>query len=481
MSSSWCWVVYLFQPSCPVRPRSGWKLSNGNYLYDKDYDDVDHDRRKGSLGRHLFLRWLLRAHPRNKKPLASYNRRGTIPTTSCTTVPHQSRPLSLQQRLENYLVQASVPRDDQLDFLQRARRYRQQGMLPVQCEQVLIEWYHSYCQALVESFHNNHHHFCHEPNREETTQSTSTSTSSSMAKDPAWFTEVMFQVLLELVRRCCQQKYIFEPFHRSIRQPFDYLEFGLDFARPVIHLAQSTVWNARHFTDTIPQQLQRGDNVILFSNHQSEGDPHAIHVVLENLGQSQLAYAMIFMAGDRVREDPVAMPFSMGRNLLTVYSKRHIDDYPEKKAEKLQHNKKTIQKMQQLLQQGGNIIWLAPSGGRDRRDMAGLVRVADFIPESLELMRFVATQVKPAVHFYPMALKTWDLLPPPDHIQVALGEKRVVRYVPVGIAIGDPIEETEWSLFHTTANKQLQREQRARYFHGKVKQLYEQQLRGLDQ
>jgi len=343
MSSSWCWVVYLFQPSCPVRPRSGWKLSNGNYLYDKDYDDVDHDRRKGSLGRHLFLRWLLRAHPRNKKPLASYNRRGTIPTTSCTTVPHQSRPLSLQQRLENYLVQASVPRDDQLDFLQRARRYRQQGMLPVQCEQVLIEWYHSYCQALVESFHNNNHHFCHEPNREKTTQSTSTSTSSSMAKDPAWFTEVMFQVLLELVRRCCQQKYIFEPFHRSIRQPFDYLEFGLDFARPVIHLAQSTVWNARHFTDTIPQQLQRGDNVILFSNHQSEGDPHAIHVVLENLGQSQLAYAMIFMAGDRVREDPVAMPFSMGRNLLTVYSKRHIDDYPEKKAEKLQHNKKTIQ------------------------------------------------------------------------------------------------------------------------------------------
>ncbi|EME29189.1 Glycerol-3-phosphate acyltransferase, chloroplastic [Galdieria sulphuraria] len=364
--------------------------------------------------------------------------------------------IPLVKRLENYLSQARVPNHDQLTFIQRAHRYYQQGEIPSNCEQVLVEWYHSYLQAVC---------------------------SAGMKMDPNLFTETMFQVLLELVRRCCQHRYPFEPFHQSIREPFDYLEFGLDFARPIVHVAKSIILGTEYIIGSIPQQLERGENVVFFSNHQSEGDPHAIHVLLEEkLGQGKLAEKIIFMAGDRVRDDPVAMPFSMGRNLLTVYSKRHINDFPETKADKLTHNRKTIAKMQQLLEQGGNMIWFAPSGGRDRRDShSGLVKVADFVPESLELMRFVASQVKTVVHFYPMALRTWDLLPPPDHIQVALGEKRYVRYVPIGLAIGEPIQ---WPWMKQEppngVGKEQIRQERASHLHHKVKELYEK-LGGLEQ
>lgn len=90
-------------------------------------------------------------------------------------------------------------------------------------------------------------------------------------------------------------------------------------------------------------------------------------------------------------------------------------------------------------------------------------------------MRFVASQVKPAVHFYPMALKTWDLLPPPDHIQVALGEKRYVRYVPVGVAVGEAID---WSRMRQESNggveKEVIRQERAFCLYHKVTELYEQ-------
>ena len=43
---------------------------------------------------------------------------------------------------------------------------------------------------------------------------------------------------------------------------------------------------------------------------------------------------MIFVAGERVITDPLAIPFSMGSNLLCIYSKRYIDHPPEKKIEK---------------------------------------------------------------------------------------------------------------------------------------------------
>ena len=71
---------------------------------------------------------------------------------------------------------------------------------------------------------------------------------------------------------------------------------------------------------------------------------------------------MIFVAGHRVTTDPVAIPFSRGVNLLCIYSKKYIDVPPEKKAEKLAHNSKTIAKLEDLLNEGGKCIYVAPAG-----------------------------------------------------------------------------------------------------------------------
>ena len=40
----------------------------------------------------------------------------------------------------------------------------------------------------------------------------------------------------------------------------------------------------------------------------------------------------IFVAGDRVTTDLLAQPFSMGRNLLCIFSKKHIENPPEQKV-----------------------------------------------------------------------------------------------------------------------------------------------------
>lgn len=45
------------------------------------------------------------------------------------------------------------------------------------------------------------------------------------------------------------------------------------------------------------------------------------------------------------------MPFTLGRNILTVYSKKHINDVPELKNEKMNHNKRTIQEITRLFRE----------------------------------------------------------------------------------------------------------------------------------
>ena len=48
----------------------------------------------------------------------------------------------------------------------------------------------------------------------------------------------------------------------------------------------------------------------------------------------RLAEEMIFVAGHRVISDPLAVPLSIGRNLICIYSKKHIENPPEVKAAK---------------------------------------------------------------------------------------------------------------------------------------------------
>lgn len=212
--------------------------------------------------------------------------------------------------------------------------------------------------------------------------------------------------------------------------------------------------------------------MILFANHQIEADPQAISILLEKT-HPKLAEQLIFVAGERVITDLLAIPFSLGRNLLCIYSKRYIDYPPEEKHKKQLHNKRTMELMSELLNEGGKIIYMAPSGGRDRPNAEGVVEVAPFDPQSIAMFYLMSKKASRKTHFYPMALDTYNLLPPPETVQVELGETRMTKRGAIHLAVGS---EINMELFPNRENKDkyVRRKSRADYIWGLVKKDYDQ-------
>jgi glycerol-3-phosphate O-acyltransferase len=95
------------------------------------------------------------------------------------------------------------------------------------------------------------------------------------------------------------------------------------------------------------------------------------------------------------------------------------------------HNKNTMERMSRLLSEGGKIIYVAPSGGRDRRNAEGIIEIAPFDPQSIEMFYLMARKSKKTTHFYPLTLATYELLPPPETIQRELGEERMAKFTPI--------------------------------------------------
>lgn len=274
---------------------------------------------------------------------------------------------------------------------------------------------------------------------------------------------------LELVVKYIKTPYAFEVFHQALRQPFDYYQFGLDMIRPLVDFSRSQVVG-KDYLHKLDEQIQKNENVILLANHQTEPDPQIISLLLEK-DYPLLAAGMIFVAGHRVISDPLAIPMSLGRNLLCIYSKKHIDHPPEEKSAKIQHNQRTLKKMHELLNQGGKCIYVAPSGGRDRTNAQGIVEVSAFDPDSLQLFWLLAKQAARPTHFYPLALKTYDLMPPPNRVEKELGEKRLAAFTPVHLAFGEEV-----SMDHFPGSEQLDKQakrlERAHYIGSLVQKKY---------
>lgn len=237
--------------------------------------------------------------------------------------------------------------------------------------------------------------------------------------------EPMFQTFLDLLQKQVANPFSFPPFHKSIRKPLDLYSFGNEFIRPLIDFTQSTVRGLDQL-QSIEEQINRNENVVLFANHQTEPDPQIISLLLEST-HPKLAENMIFVAGDRVTNDPLAAIFSQGRNLICIHSKKHIGNPPELKQKKIAHNKSTMRLMSQLLSEGGQCIFVAPSGGRDRKNEQDIIEVAPFDPQSIEMFFLMARAAKSTTHFYPLSLSTYDILPPPQTTEVELGEKRATK------------------------------------------------------
>jgi glycerol-3-phosphate O-acyltransferase len=283
-----------------------------------------------------------------------------------------------------------------------------------------------------------------------------------------------FLTFLELVKAELASPFTFEPYHEHVRKPFDFYKFGNDFARPLIDFTKSTV-TGLHWADKATKQLENQENVVFLANHQTEADPQAISLLLEKT-HPLLAERTIFVAGERVVTDPLAVPFSMGRNLLCIYSKRYIDHPPEEKAKKQLHNKRTMQLMSELLSQGGKSIYVAPSGGRDRKNATGVVEVAAFDPQSIEMFYLMAERAEKPTHFYPLTLATYDLLPPPADIQIELGETRVTQMADIHLAFGPEIDMEHFP-GSEIGDKHERRKMRANYIWNLVKEDYEKIIR----
>merc|ERR1719183_2481933 len=233
-----------------------------------------------------------------------------------------------------------------------------------------------------------------------------------------------------------EDKYEFGVSHKAIRTPFDYYTFGIDFFRPAIDLENSVISGLPNLSLAM-SQVASGANVVFLANHQSEADPQVVSVLMEKAGYGREAEGMTFLAGHKVTTDALAIPFSMGRNLLCIHSKKHIDSEPELKEVKQKQNLMTMGAMLDMMKKGGECLWVAPSGGRDRRDVeSGGIPIADFDSKTIDMFRLMARKSKTPTHFYPMSMVSYELCPPPDTVEAGTGEKRNIRYTKIGVTVG---------------------------------------------
>jgi len=232
--------------------------------------------------------------------------------------------------------------------------------------------------------------------------------------------------------------YEFPSYHERILAPYDYYQFGQTYVGGLIDFASSFVGGVDAFR-AMEAQLARGENVVVLANHQTEADPAVWAHMLEKLCPT-LATDVIYVAGDRVVSDPMCKPFSMGRNLLCVHSKKHMNDDPETAPAKQKQNRRTLVTMGKMLNEGGKLIWIAPAGGRDRPvvgagpDGTDVWTPAAFDPASVGLMTKLASSSKAPTHLYPLAMVSWAVMPPPPALESALGERRLTNFSGVGVS-----------------------------------------------
>ncbi|KAI3453363.1 hypothetical protein Pfo_010026 [Paulownia fortunei] len=300
------------------------------------------------------------------------------------------------------------------DLLLGIQKEAEAGRLPINVAQGMEELYHNYRNAVFQSRH---------PNADEIVLSN-------------------MSVVLDRIFLDVRDPFQFAPYHKAIREPFDYYMFGQKYIRPLLDFRTSYLGNISLF-DEIEKKLKQGENVILISNHQTEADPAVIALLLESTNPF-IAENMIFVAGDRVVTDPLCKPFSMGRNLLCVYSKNHMNDDPELIDMKKRANTKSLKEMALLLRGGSKVIWIAPSGGRDRPDpVTKEWYPAPFDASSVDNMRRLAEHAGIPGRVYPLAILCHEIMPPPLQVEKEIGERRVISFHGVGLSVAPSINYHE--------------------------------------
>ncbi|KAG5524275.1 hypothetical protein RHGRI_031071 [Rhododendron griersonianum] len=254
-------------------------------------------------------------------------------------------------------------------------------------------------------------------------------------------------VVLDRVFKDVEDPFDFSPYHRAIREPFDYYMFVKRYIRPLIDFRSSYVGNISVFRE-MEEKLQQGHNIVLISNHQSEADPAVIELLLET-------------RHPHIAENMVTVSFIQtgAKNLLCVYSKKHMNDVPELAEMKRKANTRSLKEMALLLRLkkfytldtrgGSQIIWIAPSGGRDRPDPITkecnvpsiLIKEfqAPFDAAAVDNMRRLTEHAGVPGHIYPLAILCYDIMPPPPQVEKEIGESRVISFHGTGVSVAPAI------------------------------------------
>ncbi|WVZ57789.1 hypothetical protein U9M48_008131 [Paspalum notatum var. saurae] len=300
---------------------------------------------------------------------------------------------------------------DEEELISHIRKELENGKLPADVASNLEELYYNYKNAVLQNG---------DPNVYDIMLSNMT----------ALFDRVLLDV---------QNPFPFPPYHKAMREPFDYYMFGQNYIRPLVDFRNSYVGNISLFHD-IEEKLHQGHNVVLMSNHQTEADPAIISLLLEKTNP-WISENIIYVAGDRVVTDPLCKPFSMGRNLICVYSKKHMNDYPELIEMKRRSNTRSLKEMALLLRGGSQLIWIAPSGGRDRPDPStGEWYPAPFDSSAVDNMRRLLEHAGVPGHIYPLSLLCYEIMPPPQQVEKEIGEQRVISFHGVGLSVAEEIK-----------------------------------------
>ncbi|KAJ1296091.1 hypothetical protein BS78_01G272300 [Paspalum vaginatum] len=300
---------------------------------------------------------------------------------------------------------------DEEELISHIRKELDNGKLPADVASSLEELYYNYKDAVLQNG---------DPNAYEI----------MLSNMMALFDRVLLDV---------QNPFTFPPYHKAVREPFDYYMFGQNYIRPLVDFRNSYVGNISLFHD-IEEKLHQGHNVVLMSNHQTEADPAIIALLLEKTNP-WISENIVYVAGDRVITDPLCKPFSMGRNLICVYSKKHMNDYPELIEMKRRSNTRSLKEMALLLRGGSQLIWIAPSGGRDRPDPStGEWYPAPFDSSAVDNMRRLLEHAGVPGHIYPLSLLCYEIMPPPQQVEKEIGEQRVISFHGVGLSVAEEIK-----------------------------------------
>ncbi|KXZ42557.1 hypothetical protein GPECTOR_136g640 [Gonium pectorale] len=285
--------------------------------------------------------------------------------------------------------------------------------------------------------------------------------------DEKLVTQVQASILDNVLNQAVDP-YTFPSFHSRLLEPYNYYEFGQRYVATLIDFKNS-VLGYRERWDRVQELLAQKHNVVLLANHQTEADPGVFAHMLAAT-HPNLSTDVIYVAGDRVVTDPMCKPFSMGRNLFCVHSKKHMDDIPELKAAKMETNRKTLVAMQRKLNEGGTLIWIAPSGGRDRPNANDEWLPDRFDPSAVELMRNLVQRAKQPGHLIPMSMFSHPMMPPPKTLEKSIGERRVTNFTGVGISLCEELDIA--SIISGSDDKETQQKALATAAHTAVTESY---------